>query len=471
MSKRTTTGLPDKSRSASNMPPKKLSRVEQIWEQLLGNPSNRHEREEGLNRLIVRSVAVIAIVLAVLIGLSVLNDQVLVPNQAVASVNGEAITVRQFRDRIRFEEVTLTNRLSSDAQQLQQFGIDPNQYFQSQEPYKTYINELNFPDQLGQRVLEDMIKDKLAEQKAGELGLEITQDNIQNRVNAFFNYDPTQVALTGAEPTATTEPTITPTPFVSPTPTPPPTATPLPTNTPEATAEATDLVGEATAEVTSEATDEVTAELTATLELPTFTPQPTLSIEEQQTQLQENITSYNRTIRQQTGIGQDTIDASFRREAVQSAISDYLLGSENKTTYVRLRHILVATEEEALDVIAALKSGTSFADLAAAVSTDTGSAQNGGLYDWAPALNYVTAFKDASLTLPIGQISEPIKTEFGYHVMQVISREDREVTDADLDRVKQSLYTQWIDQLRADSAANITINDNWVNYVPLPAAQ
>ncbi len=455
MSKRTTTGLPDKGKATSSQPVAPKSRFEILWDKLLGNPKNRQERENGLNRLIVTTVAVSAIILAVLIAISVFVEQVVQPSQAVATVNGEALTVREFRDRVRLEQVSISQQLNSTAQQLQQFGMDANEYFQSQEPYKTYINELNFPDQLGQRVLNDMVKDKLAAQQAATLGITVSDEQIQEKVNSFFSYDPTQVALTGAEPTATVTTTITPTPFVSPTP------TPLPTNTPEPTAT---IVAETTAEVTAEATAEVTVE--ATLELPTLTPEPTLSIEQQQEQFQTNIADYNRSIRQQSGVGQDVIDASFRREALQEAIGTYLLGEGNTTTYVRLRHILVATEEEALDVVAALNGGESFADLAAAVSTDTGSAASGGIYDWAPALNYVPEFKDASLTLEIGTISAPVKTEFGYHVMQVIGREDREVVEADLAGVKQSLYTNWITQLEKDNQANIVINDTWVNYVP-----
>ncbi|XWX04861.1 peptidylprolyl isomerase [Aggregatilineales bacterium SYSU G02658] len=447
MSKRSTTGLPDKNRATSQQPERQLSRLEKVWEQLLGNPKNRAEREEGFVRLIIRTVGVLALVLAVLFGISLLNEQVIVPNQAIASVRGEAITVQQFRDRLRFEQITIANRLNNDAAQLQAFGINPNQYFSQNEPYRTLLNEINFPDQLGRRVLDDMIGELLAEQEARQLGVTVTQDDVQEQINQFFGFDPTRVAMTGMEPTATTEPTVTPTPFVSPTPSPTFTPTPLPTMTPTPDPEAT-------------------AEVSPTIDLPTITPMPTLSIEDQQRQFEENVRNYNLSIRQATGIGQDVIDQSFRRQALRDAVADYLLGEEKRTTYVRLRHILVATREQAQDVIAALNNGESFSALAAAVSTDPGSAQNGGVYDWSPALNYVDAFRDAALTLEIGAISEPVQTEFGFHVIQVMGREERVVAEADLDRVKQALFNQWLKELRLNNQPNISIASNWVDFVP-----
>jgi parvulin-like peptidyl-prolyl isomerase len=453
MSKRQTTGLPDKNKTNATKPITEKSRLETTIDRILGNPQNLQERETAINRVLTRIVAVTVVIVAILIGISVIYSQIYEPNIAVATVNGENISVGQFRDQVRFERARITELVNSAAQQLQQFGMDVNQYLSNQEPYKTYLNELNFPDQLGSRVLDDMIAIKLTQQEAKKLNITVNQEQVQEQINNFFGYDPTRVALTGAEPTATLTPTITPTPFVSPTPTPTQTATPLPSPTLEQTAE---LTAEATVDVTATPTD-----------FPTSTPEPTKSIEEQQKEFTDTIDTYSRNLRQQTGIGQNIIDDYYSNLAYQEAIGQYLLDQgEGKVTYVALRHILVATEEEALDVIASLNAGESFADLALAVSTDGGSSSNGGFYDFAPATNYVKEFKDASLTLEIGVISTPIKTEFGYHVMQVIAREDREVKEDEQDGVKRALYGEWLDNLKTTNEANIVKNDNWVNYIP-----
>jgi peptidyl-prolyl cis-trans isomerase C len=83
------------------------------------------------------------------------------------------------------------------------------------------------------------------------------------------------------------------------------------------------------------------------------------------------------------------------------------------------RHILVEKEVDAKAIIAKLKSGAKFEDLAKQ-SKDTGSAANGGDLDWAPPSAFVKPFSDAMTSLQKGQITEtPVQTQFGYHVIKL----------------------------------------------------
>lgn len=83
------------------------------------------------------------------------------------------------------------------------------------------------------------------------------------------------------------------------------------------------------------------------------------------------------------------------------------------------RHILVEKEEDAKAIIAKLKSGAKFEELAKQ-SKDTGSAANGGDLDWAPPSAFVKPFSDAMTSLQKGQITEtPVQTQFGYHVIKL----------------------------------------------------
>jgi peptidyl-prolyl cis-trans isomerase C len=84
------------------------------------------------------------------------------------------------------------------------------------------------------------------------------------------------------------------------------------------------------------------------------------------------------------------------------------------------RHILVENEADAKQVIADLKKGRKFEDLAKAKSKDPGSAQNGGDLDWATAASFVPEFSQAMVKLNKGQTTqEPVKTNFGWHVIRV----------------------------------------------------
>ncbi|MEO7031537.1 MAG: peptidylprolyl isomerase [Herbaspirillum sp.] len=83
------------------------------------------------------------------------------------------------------------------------------------------------------------------------------------------------------------------------------------------------------------------------------------------------------------------------------------------------RHILVEKEDEAKAIIAKLKAGAKFEDLAKQ-SKDTGSAAKGGDLDWAAPSSFVKPFSDAMVALKKGEITQtPVKTQFGYHVIQL----------------------------------------------------
>jgi len=83
------------------------------------------------------------------------------------------------------------------------------------------------------------------------------------------------------------------------------------------------------------------------------------------------------------------------------------------------RHILVEKEDEAKAIIAKLKAGSKFEDLAKQ-SKDPGSAARGGDLDWAAPASYVKPFSDAMVALQKGQITEtPVQSQFGFHVIKL----------------------------------------------------
>jgi peptidyl-prolyl cis-trans isomerase C len=86
----------------------------------------------------------------------------------------------------------------------------------------------------------------------------------------------------------------------------------------------------------------------------------------------------------------------------------------------RARHILVEKEDQAKDIIAKLKKGAKFEDLAKKLSKDPGSGANGGDLDWANASSYVKEFSEALVALGKGKTTEtPVKSQFGYHVIRL----------------------------------------------------
>jgi peptidyl-prolyl cis-trans isomerase C len=86
----------------------------------------------------------------------------------------------------------------------------------------------------------------------------------------------------------------------------------------------------------------------------------------------------------------------------------------------KARHILVEKEADAKAIIASLKKGAKFEDIAKKQSKDPGSGANGGDLDWANPSSYVAEFTEAILKLGKGQMTDtPVKTQFGYHIIRV----------------------------------------------------
>jgi peptidyl-prolyl cis-trans isomerase C len=90
------------------------------------------------------------------------------------------------------------------------------------------------------------------------------------------------------------------------------------------------------------------------------------------------------------------------------------------TTEYKAQHILVPSEKEAQDIIAQLKKGAKFSDLAKKYSKDTGSAANGGDLGWSSPSNYVPPFAKALEDLKPGQYTQtPVQSQFGWHIIKL----------------------------------------------------
>jgi peptidyl-prolyl cis-trans isomerase C len=116
---------------------------------------------------------------------------------------------------------------------------------------------------------------------------------------------------------------------------------------------------------------------------------------------------------------------------------------------VRARHILVATEAEANDLITQLKGGADFAKLASEKSKDTGSAKQGGDLGYFPQTAMVKPFAEAAFGMKAGELSDkPVKTEFGYHIIKV--EDHRKSSAPPFAEVKDQLANQLGQEMTTD---------------------
>nr|WP_255724656.1 peptidylprolyl isomerase [Shimazuella soli] len=196
------------------------------------------------------------------------------------------------------------------------------------------------------------------------------------------------------------------------------------------------------------------------------TPAEQKTIDQQGKELEKQVIEYSKMMGQNTKIaniqqaiaGKGFTQNQLIQVAEQDAKVDLYLGKQiENSTYerVKLRHVLISftqpgtqagqgqtnrTEEEAkkraLEVKQKLEAGGDFDKLAKEYSDDPGSKDKGGLYD-SDVSGFVPAFANAAKTLPIGKISDPIKTEYGFHVMKVEARTQEKVKDAPKDQLEQ----------------------------------
>ena len=122
----------------------------------------------------------------------------------------------------------------------------------------------------------------------------------------------------------------------------------------------------------------------------------------------------------------------------------------------RARHILVEKEDQAKDIIAKVKKGAKFEDLAKKLSKDPGSGANGGDLDWANPSSYVKEFSDALATLSKGKMTEtPVKSQFGFHVIRLDDVRDAQLPKFDevkpqiAQQLQQQKMTKFQEELRA----------------------
>ncbi|GAA0346464.1 peptidylprolyl isomerase PrsA [Bacillus carboniphilus] len=150
-------------------------------------------------------------------------------------------------------------------------------------------------------------------------------------------------------------------------------------------------------------------------------------------------------------------------EVTEEEMENYF--EENKDSFAHLeqvnaRHILIKDEETALEVKEKLKAGEDFAELAKEYSTDPGSAQSGGELGYFGKGEMVEAFEEVAFSIEINTISDPVKTEHGYHIIEVT--EKKEAKEANFDENKEvieetlfnqkmdSQYTTWVEELKSE---------------------
>lgn len=404
----------------------------------------------------ITAIAVIVVVVG-LVGYGILINSVLLPYRPVAVVNGEWVTVQEFQTQDKIQRLQLISQMEQYLQYAQMFGVSDPMNDQNFGPVLSQdYTSLTDANTLGQQVINQEIDDKLIRQEAKRRNIVVATADVdkalQESLRYYANGTPTTAPTLKVPPTPTLNPTelslvtITPTPAPV---TPSATATLDPSITPTATSTPT-------ATATTGPTPTIT---------PTSTPLPTATpytLQGYQDLLKQQLTGVSTQAAISETDFRSFYESSVYRQKLEDVVTADLKPVEEE---VWARHILVATVDEANAVIARLKKGEDFGKVAAEVSTDTGTAQKGGDLGWFGHGAMVKEFEDAAFTLKVGEISQPIKSQYGFHVIQVLGHEDRALNDTDFQKYKDQTFTDFLAKLKAAGSVQ-TYDDFWKSVIP-----
>ena len=140
---------------------------------------------------------------------------------------------------------------------------------------------------------------------------------------------------------------------------------------------------------------------------------------------------------------------------------------ENKDSIVQIRasHILLEAEEEAQQILGQLKEGADFSELAVKQSTDTASGALGGDLGYFGRGAMVKEFEDAAFALDLNQLSEPVQTSFGFHIIKVTDKKEtfedfkEDIQGVLGERKKEELYDKFVADLKSNAVIEVLFEE------------
>lgn len=415
----------------------------------------RLERERQQTRLILFAfIGIVAVVIG-LLAYGYLDINYLQSRRAVAKIGNVSITTGEWQARVRMERGRLINQMATYQQYAQVFGIDTTQQVQQ------IAAQLSDSTSLGQSVLDQLVDEELIRQEAAKRGITASPAEIDKAAQESYRY------YANGTPT----PTITPTPVLFPTlsadtlkiVTITPTATLVltPSTAPTAT-----LDPLASPTVTPTLAPTFTPGPTATV-TPTSAPAPTATpytLQGFQDQYKKGVDSLAKL-----GLSADQVRKLYETNVLRDKLLAIITADTPRAQeQVWARHILAKDEASAKIVEDRLAKGEDFAKVAKELSADTGSAATGGDLGWFGKGAMVPEFETAAFSQKVGEIGQPVKSQFGYHIIQVLAHANIPLDAPGYQKAQSQAFLDWLKSLRTEY--QVKTFDIWQTIVPTDPA-
>lgn len=477
---------------------------------------SRSERDLQKTRMLYTGVAIAVGLIALLLAGSAIYDYYLKPNKVLASVNGHDITRE---DYWKYRSFTLFNQVNQYSQYAQYTtGQQQQQYIALAQQSQAELEDTWGSTDVDDQTLNQMIDDQVYIQGLPDLGLSVDDQAVDAYITTQFQASDAPVYT--PSPTPTLIPTraawatetavayetqqvlaLTPSPSIpaegSPTTAGSPAAagSPLAVESPGSPA-AVASPASSPAAVEASPTATVSQTAPATIEAPAVNPQaspatggspevaasaspmftatPTANPEQAQQTATANYDSYKANVLSQTHMSESDYRRlialpALARQEVQSHFAEEIGQTADQ---VEASHILVDTRELADQIYADLQlPGADFAAIAAEKSTDTGSAANGGSLGWFPHGVMVPEFEDVAFAMEPGQVSAPVQSQFGWHIIYLTGKEaNRPLNDQQLQQVQTAEVNAWLaderEKMSIESPVEPTPTTELAPYAP-----
>jgi len=411
----------------------------------------RLERERRQTHFILAGFIGILVIVVGLLVYGYVDLNYLQARRPVAKVGDVAIPVNEWQARVRMERQRLISQVQMYQQYQEYLGVDLSAQQQQ------LMSQLSAVTPIGQTVLDDMIDEELIRQEAAARGISASAQEVEEAIQASLRYYPAGTPTPSVTPTSVASPTLSADTLALITITPTPTEFVPPTVSPTSTP---DLLTSATA--TSSEPPSATAG-PSPMPLPTSTALPTSTPITQQGYEE----AYRDSVKQLTaeGLTEAQLRQLYEVDILRKRLMDEVTADVPHTQeQVWARHILVPDEAIANVVRARLEKGEDFAKVAAEVSTDTSNKDTGGDLGWFGKGAMVPEFETVAFSLKVGEISQPVKTQFGYHIIQVLAHGDVALGTDAYESARQSAFDAWLSEAR--TRYGVVTYDIWRGLVP-----
>jgi parvulin-like peptidyl-prolyl isomerase len=410
-------------------------------------------------QLILAVMAIVGIALVVILGIGAYYQYVHLPRQTVASVNDESISRADYWEYRQYELLTQINQYQQFAQFME--GDQQQQYMQLAAEADREFNNIE-DAAIDPMTVDQMVTDRIILDALDELGLEITEEEIDQRVVEYFSGMSISDEDEGpsADPTAEAWATAT--------------AEAQQAEMEEEQNAADDAVNDDAVEDGDDAEsdasnddaaengddsaneDAATDDEDATEdEEATPEPEPTPGEEEIRATAETNQRDHQEFLLDRMNMSHDDfVEMFIVPDIAREKIRQHLAADiQTRAEQVEAAHILVATQDAAQVVYEDLtENDADFAEVAEEQSVDQQTAPNGGELGWFPRGVMVDEFEEVVFDLEPGDISDPFQSEFGWHIATVLDREDDRPIDLQtLQQLRQRAFQEWLEERRAEA--------------------